>query len=114
MGIHAWTLHHDSARVHKAHSVQVFLANHGNPVVQQPPYSPEMPQYDFWLFTLLKMALKGNIFDNTDTIKEITMKLLRSAPKTHLKNLSNKGRTAGIRAQPQKETILKRIKYLYL
>jgi len=38
----AWALHHDSAPAHTAHSIQVFLASHGIPVIQQPPYSPDM------------------------------------------------------------------------
>jgi len=30
----AWAPHHDSAPAHTAHSIQVFLASHGIPVVQ--------------------------------------------------------------------------------
>jgi hypothetical protein len=33
----SWGLHHDNAPAHTAHPVQVFLASHGIPVVQQPP-----------------------------------------------------------------------------
>ena len=42
-----WALHHDNAPAHKAHSIQEFLASHGNTVVQQPPYSPDMAPCDF-------------------------------------------------------------------
>jgi hypothetical protein len=41
-GTRAWALRHDNAPAHTAHSIQVFLASHGIPVAQQPPYSPDM------------------------------------------------------------------------
>ena len=37
-----WELHHDNVPAHTAYSIQVFLASHGIPVDQQPPYSPDM------------------------------------------------------------------------
>jgi hypothetical protein len=46
----AWALRHDSASAHTAHTIQVFLASHGIPVVQQPPYFPNMAPCDAWLF----------------------------------------------------------------
>jgi len=33
----AWALHHDNAPAHTAHSIQVFLASHGIPIIQQSP-----------------------------------------------------------------------------
>jgi len=42
----AWALHHDNAPAHTAHCIQVFLAGRGIPVVQQPPYSPDMAPCD--------------------------------------------------------------------
>jgi hypothetical protein len=59
-----------------------FLANHGIPVVQQPPYSPDMTPCDFWLFPKLKMTLKGEGFD---TIKENMTKHLNSIRKDSFK-----------------------------
>jgi len=32
----SWTLHHDNAPAHTAHSIQVFLASHDIPVIQLP------------------------------------------------------------------------------
>jgi len=43
----AWVLHPNNAPAHTAHSIQVFLASHCIPVVQQPPYSPDMALCDF-------------------------------------------------------------------
>jgi hypothetical protein len=34
-------------------TIQVFLAGHGIPVIQKPPYSPDMASCDFWLFPQL-------------------------------------------------------------
>jgi hypothetical protein len=62
-----------------------FKANRGIPVVQQPPYSPHVALYDFWLFSKLKIALKGKRFNNIHAIKENTMKHLSSNPKDSLK-----------------------------
>jgi len=50
----AWTLHHDNAPAHRAHSIQVFLASHGIPVIQQPPYPPDMALCDFLVVSPVK------------------------------------------------------------
>jgi hypothetical protein len=54
----AWVLHHDNAPAHTAHSIQVLLASHGIPVVQQPPYSPDMAPCEFWLFPPIKNGVE--------------------------------------------------------
>jgi hypothetical protein len=81
----AWALHHDNAPVHSAHSIQVFLASHGIPVIQQPPYSPDMAPYDVWLFPQLKTVLKGNRFEDIDEIKKNSMSTLNAIPKDSFK-----------------------------
>jgi hypothetical protein len=53
-------------------------------VTEQPPCSLDITSCDFWLFLKLKMALKGNIFDDIDTIKENTMKHLSGILKDSL------------------------------
>jgi len=77
----AWALHHDNAPAQTAYSIQVFLASHGIPVIQQPPYSPEMAPCDFWLFPQLKTVLKGKRFEDIDTIKKNVMSTLNTIPK---------------------------------
>jgi len=76
----ACALHIHNAPAHTAHSIQVFLASHGIPVVQQPPYSPDMALWDFWLFQL-KMVLKGKRFEDIDTIKKNATSTLNTIPK---------------------------------
>jgi dipeptidase len=62
----------------------LFLANHGIPVIQQPPHSPDMAPCDFWLFPKLKTMLQERDL-MTDTIKENMTKHLSSIPKDLLK-----------------------------
>jgi hypothetical protein len=39
--------------------LKVFLAEHIIPLICQAPYSPDMAPCDFWLFSKLKIPLKG-------------------------------------------------------
>jgi len=77
----AWALHHDYGPAHTTHSIQVFLARHGIPVVQQPPYSPDMAPCDFWLCPQLKTVLKGKRFEDIDAVKKNATSTLNTFPK---------------------------------
>jgi histone-lysine N-methyltransferase SETMAR len=57
-------LHHGNAPAHSTAFVQVFLAKHHITQVCQPPNSPDLTPYDFWLFQKLKSPLKGRRFVN--------------------------------------------------
>jgi hypothetical protein len=46
-----------------------FLAKHHITQFCQPFYSPYLAPYDFWLFSKLKMPLKGKIFQTANEIK---------------------------------------------
>jgi hypothetical protein len=78
-------LHHDNAPAHRAHSIQVFLASHGIPVVQQPPYSSDMALYDVWLFPQLETVLKGNRFEDIDEIEKNVTSTLNTISKDSFK-----------------------------
>jgi len=73
--------------MHTAHSIQVFLASHGIPVVQQPPFSPDMAPCDFWLFPQLKSVMKGKRFEDIDAIKKNAMSTLNTIPKDSFKKM---------------------------
>jgi len=73
-----WQLHHDNAPAHSLQLIQIFLAKHNIPVVQQAPYSPDMAPCDFWLFPHLKMQLKGTRFESRNDIIRNTMTKLYS------------------------------------
>jgi len=64
-----WILHHDNAPAHTSHLVQQFLAKHGTAQLQQPPYSPDLAPFDFFLFPRLKKVLKERRFEATEDIK---------------------------------------------
>ena len=53
-----WILHHDNVPPHTSHLVQQFLAKNGTARLQQPPYSPDLAQCDFFIFPRLKKVLK--------------------------------------------------------
>jgi transposase len=58
-----------------------FLAEKNIPVITQPPYSPDLAQSDFWLFSTLKMGLKGTRFATMEDIKSNATAELRKIPK---------------------------------
>ena len=49
-----------------------FLVKHQITQVTQPPYSPYLAPWDFWLFPKLKSPLKGKRFQTIDEIQEKT------------------------------------------
>lgn len=62
---------HDNARPHVALSVKDFLVRQGVSVLLHPPYSPDLSPCDFYLFSRLKKASKGQRLANVDKIKEV-------------------------------------------
>ena len=68
MGSKTWQLHHDNAPVHSSHLIQGFLEKHNIPLIRQAPYSPDMAPCNFWLFSKLKMPLKGTRFESREDV----------------------------------------------
>ena len=66
----SWILHQDNDPAHNALSVKTFLANHNIPILDHPPYSPDLAPCDFFLFTKVKSALKGTRFESVEAVKE--------------------------------------------
>uniref|UniRef100_A0A3B5AEK4 Tc1-like transposase DDE domain-containing protein n=1 Tax=Stegastes partitus TaxID=144197 RepID=A0A3B5AEK4_9TELE len=54
-----WLLHHDNTPAHDALSIRQFLAEKNIAVLEQPPYSPHLALWDFFLFPKLKGVIKG-------------------------------------------------------
>jgi histone-lysine N-methyltransferase SETMAR len=54
-----WILRSDNAPVHKALSVKKFLTQKLISEKEHLPYSPNLAPNDFWLFSKIKSALKG-------------------------------------------------------
>ena len=62
--------HHNNAPAHSSPLVQTLLVKHRITQVCQPPYSPDLALCDFWLFSKLKLPLKGRRFQTANEIKE--------------------------------------------
>ncbi|UYV79244.1 hypothetical protein LAZ67_17001721 [Cordylochernes scorpioides] len=54
-----WLLHHDNAPAHTSLLVRDILAKNNTLMMPQPPYSPDLPPCDFFLFPKLKRPMKG-------------------------------------------------------
>ncbi|XP_069695925.1 uncharacterized protein [Periplaneta americana] len=57
-----------------------FLAQKMIPILEQPPYSPDVAPADFFLFPRLKAAMKGERFADVNAIKNRVTAVLRSIP----------------------------------
>jgi len=55
-----WILHHDNAPARRAVTTNEFLVKHNIPLLPQPPYSPDLAPYDFFLLPQLKKASQRN------------------------------------------------------
>jgi hypothetical protein len=53
----SWILHHDNAL-----SVKMFLAKHKIPVLEHPPYSPDLTLCDFFFISKDQVCIKKNLF----------------------------------------------------
>ena len=62
-----WLLHHDNAPAHSSNLMQQFLSKHSMALLRQPPYSPDIAPWDFWLFLKLKKPLKRQRLDDKTT-----------------------------------------------
>ena len=49
--------------------------------VLHPPYSPDLAPCDFFLFTKLKLRMKGRRFDTIEEIQEESQRVLDTIPK---------------------------------
>ena len=56
------------------------------PVVPQPPYSPDLSPYDFFLFPWLKNHLKGRHFGTLDKIQKSVTDELKGIPAEAFQN----------------------------
>jgi transposase len=55
----------------KRNQVHQFLAQRGVPVLEHPPYSPDLAPADFFLFPRLKSIMKGARFADVAAIQEV-------------------------------------------
>jgi histone-lysine N-methyltransferase SETMAR len=72
---------HDNARPHTAAKSVQKLADIGFTVLPHPPYSPDLAPSDFYLFSPLKSALRGKIFNGVEEIQEVVDAWLDNKPR---------------------------------
>jgi histone-lysine N-methyltransferase SETMAR len=62
-------LHHDTAPSHTFFFTREFFTKGNMTVVPHPPYSPDLTLCYFFLFSRLKIKLKGRHFDTIEVIE---------------------------------------------
>jgi histone-lysine N-methyltransferase SETMAR len=72
-----WILHHDNTPCHRAFSVTQFSTSKNITVLPQPPYSPDMSPYDFFLFSRIKQVIKKTHFDSVKDIQTSVTRVLQ-------------------------------------
>ena len=83
----SWILHHDNnTPAHNALSVKRYLAKNNIPVMEHPPYSPDLAPCDFFLFPKIKSALKGTRFESVDAVKAKATQLLNNITQDDLQH----------------------------
>ena len=65
---------------HKAIIVKEFLAKNSTNIIEEPPYSPDMASTDFFLFSKLKLSLRGTHFQSIEGINKNSRRELKSIP----------------------------------
>jgi hypothetical protein len=73
-------LHHDNAPAHHASRFRELLAKESITKMDHPPYSHDLASCDFWRFSKLKNASKGQKFVDIPDIQHDVTKLLKSIP----------------------------------
>lgn len=82
----SWILHQDNAPAHTALSVKTFLAKYNIPILDHPPYSPDLAPCDFFLFPKVKAVLKGTRFESVEAVKEKATEVMNSVSQNELQH----------------------------
>ena len=77
-----WFLLHDNAPSHTAIVATQFPAKNRVTVINHPPYSPDLAPADYFLFPKIKIALKGEFFEDISTIQQNVTRELKAVPET--------------------------------
>jgi hypothetical protein len=86
-------LHHDNAPSHTSVFTQQFLAKYKMVVIPHPPYSPDLVPCDFFLFTKIKLKLKGRQFDTIEEIQAESQRVLDTLTEKDFQEAFQKWRT---------------------
>jgi transposase len=64
-----WLFHDDNAPSHRVLITHEFLAHNSIITLPHPPYSPDLAPCNFFLFSKMKLKLKGRRFDLVEEIQ---------------------------------------------
>ena len=73
-----WLLHHDNAPAHNSLVVREFLTKNNVTTVPHPDYSPDLAPCDFYMFSKMKLQLKGWCFVSIEEIQAESQQVLNS------------------------------------
>lgn len=73
-----WKLPHDNVPAHTAFLVTRLLSDSNGSTISQPPYSPDVAPPDFFLFSRLKLLMKGRHFETVDNVKKACTKAIKN------------------------------------
>lgn len=89
----SWILYHDNILCHRSLSIREFLAKKNIPGLLHPPYSPDMPSCDNFLFLTLKQKLKGFHYETINNIQRVITQVLQSLKKRDFQNCYQEWKT---------------------
>ena len=80
-----WLLQHDNVHAHSALSIQQFLAKNNIVMLEQPLHLPDLALCDFFLFSKLKVTIKGTCFEDVEAIKRNVTTELTGIPEESIR-----------------------------
>jgi hypothetical protein len=80
-------LHFDNAPIHNTEDVQRHWTNLGFTRIEQPPYSPDLAQCDFFLFGVMKDDFSGQPFESVEELFLALEEFLRRPSADFLKTV---------------------------
>jgi hypothetical protein len=97
-----WILHHGNTSCHASLTVQQFPLKNQIPAILQPPYSPDIAVYNFWLFPSFKTGLKGKYIAFTEAVQHTATKSSWPYQKRRCRSVPSNVRTAAASVCVQK------------
>jgi hypothetical protein len=76
---------------HNTLSVKTLLGKHKIPVLEHPPYSPDLAPCHFFLFPKIKSALIGTRFESIDAVKAKATEVMKKLSEMDLQHCFQQG-----------------------
>ena len=59
-------------------TITSYLARSDSPLLQDPPYSPDLAPSDYWFYNKLKLDIKGKVFNSAEEVKAVVIGSINS------------------------------------